>query len=116
MRTQIESICMLYVVDNTNLNQNTFNANVGYHVILQYGPPGGYLQRLSSEIRWSRFHSMDIVNAYFPIATFCTQIGSISIRTQEKAQSYEIVANVTINQSIRFDTVNTRTEISISQK
>ena len=54
------------------------------------------------------------VNAYFPIATFCRQIGSISLRTEGKAQSHEIVANVTINQSIEFDIMNTRTEISIS--
>ena len=61
IRTQIESIHMLYVVDSTNLNQDTFNANVGYYVIPQYGPPGGYLQRLSSEIRGSRFHYVDMI-------------------------------------------------------
>ena len=61
IRTQIESICMLYVIDSTDLNQDTFNANVGYHVIPQYGPPGGYLQRLSSEIRGSKFHSVDMI-------------------------------------------------------
>ena len=61
MRIQIESIRMLYVVNNTDMNQNTFNANVGYYVIPQYGPLGGYLQRLSSEIRGSRFHSVDMI-------------------------------------------------------
>ena len=50
IKTHIESICMLYVVDSTDLNQDTFNANVGYHVILQYGPPSDYLHKLSSEI------------------------------------------------------------------
>ena len=61
IRTQIESICMLYVIDCTNLNQDTFNIDVGYHIIPQYGPPSGYLQRLSSEIRGSRFHSVDMI-------------------------------------------------------
>ena len=61
IRTQIESIRMLYIVDNTDLNQDTFNVDVGYHIILQYGPLSGYLQRLSSEIRGSRFHSMDMI-------------------------------------------------------
>ena len=61
IRIQIESIRMLYVVDSTDLNQDTFNANVDYHVIPQYGPPGGYLQKLSSEIRRSIFHSKDMI-------------------------------------------------------
>ena len=61
IRTQIESIYMLYIVDNTNLNQGTCNANVGYHVIPQYGPLGGYLQRLSSEIKKSGFHSVEMI-------------------------------------------------------
>ena len=52
---------MLYIVDCTNLSQDTFNANVGYHANLQYGPLGGYLQRLLSEIRGSRFHSVDMI-------------------------------------------------------
>ena len=43
IRTQIESICMLYVVDSTDSNEDTFNTNVGYHVIPQYGFLGGYL-------------------------------------------------------------------------
>ena len=70
------------------------------------------LQEISKELKMEPLN----VNAYFPIATFYRQIGSISVRTQEKAQSYEIVATVTINRSIRFDIVNTRTETSISQK
>ena len=61
IKTQIESICMLYIVNSTDLNQDTINANVSYHVIPQYGPPGGYLQRLSSEIRGSRYHSVDMI-------------------------------------------------------
>ena len=43
IRTQIESICMLYVVDSIDLNQDTFNVDVDYHIIPQYGPPSGYL-------------------------------------------------------------------------
>ena len=61
IKIQIESIRMLYVVDSTNMNQDTFTANIGYHVILQYGHRGGYLQRLSSEIRGSRFYFVDMI-------------------------------------------------------
>ena len=61
IKIQVESIYMMYVVDSTDLNQDIFNANVGYHVILQYRPPDGYLQRLSSEIRGSKFHTIDMI-------------------------------------------------------
>ena len=61
IKTEIESIHMVYVVDNTNLNQDTFNVDVIYHIIPQYGPFGGYFQRLSSEIRGSKFHSIDMI-------------------------------------------------------
>ena len=61
IKTEIESIHMVYVVDKTNLNQDTFNVDVGYHIIPQYGLPSGYLQRLSSKIRRSKFHSMDMI-------------------------------------------------------
>ena len=61
IKTQIESIRMLYVVDSTHLNKDTSNIDVGYHIIPQYGPLGGYLQRLSSELKRSRFHSMDMI-------------------------------------------------------
>ena len=51
VKTQNESICMLYVADNTDSNQETFNENYGYHVIPNHGPQGGYLQKLSAEIK-----------------------------------------------------------------
>ena len=54
IRTQIESVCMLYMVESIDLNQDTFNVNIGYHIIPQYGAPSGYLQRLSSEIRGAK--------------------------------------------------------------
>ena len=61
IRTMIESIRMLCVAKSIDLNQDTFNASVGYHVIPQYGRPSGYLQRLSSEIRGAKFHSVDMI-------------------------------------------------------
>ena len=61
VKTQIESIRMLYVVDNTDLNHETFNESYGYHVIPYHGPQGGYLQRLSSEIRGAKFHGIDMI-------------------------------------------------------
>jgi len=61
VRTEIESIRMLYIMENTDLNECTFNASTGYHVIPSFGPPNGYLMRLSSEIRGSKFHSIDMI-------------------------------------------------------
>ena len=61
IKTQIEPIYILYVVEGIDINQDTFNANVGYHVIPQYGPLDGYLQRLSNEIRGARFHSINTI-------------------------------------------------------
>jgi len=60
VRTQIESIHM-YIIDGIDLNQDTFNESFGYHVIPDHGPQGGYLQRLSSEIRGTKFHEIDMI-------------------------------------------------------
>ena len=59
--TQIDSIHILYVVENTNLDQDAFNANTNYHIIPQYGLPCRYLQRLSSEIRRAKFHFVHMI-------------------------------------------------------
>ena len=52
---------MLYGIDNTDLNQDIFNNFFGYYVISDLGPQGGYLQRLSFDIRGVKFHKIDMI-------------------------------------------------------
>ena len=61
VRTEIESIRMLYIMENTDLNECTFNESTCYHVIPNFGPPNEYLMRLSSEIRGVKFHFIDMI-------------------------------------------------------
>jgi hypothetical protein len=48
-------------VDSCDLNQDTFNPCTRFQIIPEFGPPSGYLRRVPSEIRGSKFHSIDIV-------------------------------------------------------
>jgi hypothetical protein len=48
-------------MDTCDINQDTFNSSSGFPILLQFGPPCGYLQSLSSEIRYSKFHSIDLI-------------------------------------------------------
>ena len=52
---------MTYITESTDLNESTFNEESGYHIIPSFSPLGGYLQRLSSEIRGSKFHSVEMI-------------------------------------------------------
>jgi hypothetical protein len=61
VKTEMASIRMCFLVDSCDLNQDTFNPCTGFHIIPEFGPPGGYLRRLPSEIRGSKFHSIDMV-------------------------------------------------------
>ena len=61
VRTEIESIRMLYIMENIVLNECTFNENTCYHVISSFARPNGYLMRLSSEIRGAKFHFVDMI-------------------------------------------------------
>ena len=58
---QIESIRMLYVVDNTDLYHETFYESFGYHVLPYHGPHGGFLHRLSSDIRGAKSHGIYMI-------------------------------------------------------
>ena len=49
IKIQIECIYILYVVESTDLNQDSFNTSIDYHVISQYGPLMD-LQRFSSKL------------------------------------------------------------------
>ena len=43
VKTKIASIRMCFLVDSCNLNQDAFNPSMGFHVIPEFGSPGGYL-------------------------------------------------------------------------
>jgi hypothetical protein len=61
MKIEMASIKMCFLVDSCDLNQDSFNSSTGFHIIPEFGPPSGYLRRLPSEIRGSKFHSIDMV-------------------------------------------------------
>ena len=61
IKSEITSIRMSFITESTDLNESTFNDDIGYHIIPSFGPPGGYLQRLSSEIRGSKFHDVEMI-------------------------------------------------------
>jgi hypothetical protein len=52
---------MLFITETTDLNLSTFNEETGYHILPEFGPPGGYLRRLSSEIRGAKFHNINLI-------------------------------------------------------
>ena len=43
------------------MNQDNFNTTIDFHIIPQYDPLGGCVQRLPSEIREAKFYSMNII-------------------------------------------------------
>lgn len=45
----------------TQQNVDVFNESIVYHILLDYGPHGGYLKRLQSMVRGSMFCLMDCV-------------------------------------------------------
>jgi hypothetical protein len=61
VKTEMASIRMCFLVDSCDLNQDTYNPSIGFHIIPEFGPPSGYLRCLSSEIRGSKFHSIDMI-------------------------------------------------------
>ena len=60
VKTKIASIRMCFLVDSYDLNQDTFNPSTDFHEIPEFGPLGGYLQRLPTKIRGSKFHSIQM--------------------------------------------------------
>jgi hypothetical protein len=56
VRTEVAQICiMMFIVDSCDLNVDVFNESTSFHVLHDYGPHGGYLKRLQSEVRGSCF-------------------------------------------------------------
>ena len=60
MKNKIATIRMCFLTDACDLNHKTFNTSLGFHVIPKSETQGGFLKRLSSEIRGSKFHSVDM--------------------------------------------------------
>ena len=58
VKAEIILICMLFITEFTDLNASSFNEEIGYHIILDFGPPVGYLKRISSEIRRAKYHDI----------------------------------------------------------
>ena len=52
---------MCFVINSYDLNQDTLNFFSGFPTLPRFGPPSGNLQRLSSEIKGSKFHFMDLI-------------------------------------------------------
>ena len=63
VRTEVAQIRMMFIVDSCDLNVDVFNESTGYHVLPDYGPHGGYLKRLQSEVRGSMFHSFQMTRS-----------------------------------------------------
>ena len=55
VRTEVAQIRMMFIVDSCDLNVDVFNDFTGFHVLSYYGPHGGYLKILQSEVRGSMF-------------------------------------------------------------
>ena len=52
---------MFFIEKTTDLNSETFNEKTEYYIIPKFGPQGGYLRKLSSEIRGSKFHEVEMI-------------------------------------------------------
>ena len=53
-------IKLLFIIEPTDLNATTFTEDISYHVTLEYGPLGGHLKKLSSEIYGKMYHSFEM--------------------------------------------------------
>jgi len=60
-KTEIVTIRMCFLIDSCDLNQDTFNPTIVFHIIPEFSPPSGYLCCLSREIRGDKFHSIDMI-------------------------------------------------------
>ena len=67
MRTEVAQIRMMFIVDSCDLNADVYNESIGYHILPEYGPHGGYLKRLQSKVRGSMFHSFQMTRFRFGI-------------------------------------------------
>ena len=59
--TKIAQLCMLFVNKSANLNASTFNEDIGFYILPNFGPRGDYLKKISSEIGGGRFHNVEMI-------------------------------------------------------
>ncbi|KAL2608219.1 hypothetical protein R1flu_026792 [Riccia fluitans] len=57
---EVSAIRMLYLVDTIDINAFALSGVSGYHVLPEYGLEGGYMRRLSSELRDNLYHNIQI--------------------------------------------------------
>ena len=55
VKAEITLIHMLFIIEFIYFNTYIFNEEIGY-IIPDFGPLGGYLERLSSEIRGAKYY------------------------------------------------------------
>ena len=67
VRTEVVQIRIMFIVDSCDLNADVFNESTGYHILRDYGPYGGYLKKLQSEVRGFMFHSLQMTQSTFGI-------------------------------------------------
>jgi len=60
VHSKIAQIRMMFIVDSTNLNASTFNEDIWYHVIPEYGLLGGHLRKLQFEIHGKMYHGFEM--------------------------------------------------------
>jgi len=60
VHSKIAQIKMMFIVESIDLNASTFNDNIGYHVIPEYGPLGGHLRKLQSKIHGKMYHGFEM--------------------------------------------------------
>ena len=60
---EIAQICMMLIVDFCDLNVDVLNESIGYHILPDYGPHGGYFKRLQYEVRGSIFHNFQMTRS-----------------------------------------------------
>jgi len=58
VKAKITSIRMLFIIKSTYLNVSTFNGEINYHIIPDFGPIVGYLRRFFFEIRGIKYHNI----------------------------------------------------------
>ena len=61
--TEVAQIRMMFIVDFCDLNVDVFNDFTGYHVLSDYGPHGGYLKMMQSEVEGFIFHSFHMTQS-----------------------------------------------------
>lgn len=50
----------MFIVNIRSLNADVFNESTSYHILCHYGPHGGYLKRLQSQMVDNMFHEFQI--------------------------------------------------------